>query len=129
MCLKIISPSSQSILKIENEMFENIFSVIPIGLRNDMAYLTKCARDLGITVPLFTNDGFEEGSFNPTTKEGDGRRGGRFGIDLYGFDKVREENIGLCPTLRTMNYTNQLCLSLSLSLSVRHLRTCLHDCR
>jgi hypothetical protein len=68
-------------LQIENELFERVLGVLPIGLHDDMRYLAKAARDLGMTVPLFTNDGFEEGSFNPgTTRNG-------FGIDLYGFDK------------------------------------------
>ena len=65
-------------LQIENELFESLAS-IPIGLSDDMRFLCQTARDLGITIPFFTNDGFEVGSFNPGVS--------KFGIDLYGFDK------------------------------------------
>lgn len=41
-------------LQIENEAFETMKG-IPIGLADDMRVLAKGARDLGITVPLFTN--------------------------------------------------------------------------
>lgn len=65
-------------LQIENEMFE-MLKILPIGLMDDMRYLCKAARDFGMTVPFFTNDGFEEGSFNANKS--------KFGVDLYGFDK------------------------------------------
>jgi beta-galactosidase GanA len=48
--------------QIENEAFEKIKG-IPLGLADDMRNLCKVARDMGITVPLFTNDAWEEGSF------------------------------------------------------------------
>ncbi|KAF9585405.1 hypothetical protein BGW38_002553, partial [Lunasporangiospora selenospora] len=74
-------------LQIENESFERLLGY-PIGLHEDMRVLSKTARDCGITLPLFTNDGFEQGSFivrdNPGTK---------FGIDLYGFDKYVESEM------------------------------------
>jgi hypothetical protein len=66
-------------LQIENELFETIGGVLPIGLADDMKHLSMIARTLGMTVPLFTNDGFEAGSFNPKSS--------KFGLDLYGFDK------------------------------------------
>ena len=79
-------------LQIENENFEKMKS-IPIGLADDMRYLCKTARDLGITVPLFTNDAWESGSFIP--KREDFREFGKehFGVDLYGFDKY----VVFCP--------------------------------
>ncbi|KAJ3313576.1 hypothetical protein HDV04_001793 [Boothiomyces sp. JEL0838] len=74
-------------VQIENETFELIFGLIPLGLSDDMRVLAKCARDLGITVPLFTNDAWEAGSFiaYPEGKKIFGKD--HFGIDLYGFDK------------------------------------------
>ncbi|KAJ3268212.1 hypothetical protein HDV01_003263 [Terramyces sp. JEL0728] len=74
-------------VQIENETFELIFGIIPLGLSDDMRVLAKCARDLGITVPLFTNDAWEAGSFiaYPEGKKIFGKD--HFGIDLYGFDK------------------------------------------
>ncbi|KAF9905128.1 hypothetical protein EC991_002014 [Linnemannia zychae] len=70
-------------LQIENEAFQHVFHY-PFGLHDDMRVLAKTARDCGVTVPLFTNDGFEEGSFivkdDPKKKKKD------FGVDLYGFD-------------------------------------------
>ncbi|KAG0306201.1 hypothetical protein BGZ98_002804 [Dissophora globulifera] len=71
-------------LQIENESFQHVFGY-PIGLHDDMRVLAKTARDCGITVPLFTNDGFEEGSF--IVKDDPKRNKKGFGIDLYGFDK------------------------------------------
>ncbi|KAF9931874.1 hypothetical protein FBU30_009454 [Linnemannia zychae] len=77
-------------LQIENESFQHIFHY-PIGLHDDMRVLAKTARECGITVPLFTNDGWEEGSFivkdDPKKKKKD------FGVDLYGFDKYVGESI------------------------------------
>ncbi|KAF9347626.1 hypothetical protein BGX34_002989 [Mortierella sp. NVP85] len=71
-------------LQIENESFQRIFGY-PIGLHEDMRVLAQTARKLGITVPLFTNDGFEEGSF--IVKDDPKQRKKEFGVDLYGFDK------------------------------------------
>ncbi|KAF8949335.1 hypothetical protein BGZ47_006872 [Haplosporangium gracile] len=71
-------------LQIENESFQHVFHY-PIGLHDDMRVLAKTARDCGITVPLFTNDGFEEGSF--IVKDDPKRKKKDFGVDLYGFDK------------------------------------------
>ncbi|KAG0041787.1 hypothetical protein BGZ83_001315 [Gryganskiella cystojenkinii] len=71
-------------LQIENESFQKVFGY-PIGLHDDMRVLSKTARDCGITVPLFTNDGFEEGSF--IVKEDPRRAKKDFGVDMYGFDK------------------------------------------
>jgi beta-galactosidase GanA len=48
--------------QIENESFETIRG-IPLGVADDMKILCNTARDMGINVPLFTNDAFEEGSF------------------------------------------------------------------
>lgn len=59
-----------------------------------MRYLAKAARDFGITVPLFTNDGWEEGSFI-ARPEGHTILGKEtFGLDLYGFDKY----LVFCPS-------------------------------
>ncbi|KAF9218054.1 hypothetical protein BGZ59_000028 [Podila verticillata] len=71
-------------LQIENESFQHVFGY-PIGLHDDMRVLAQTARSCGITVPLFTNDGFEEGSF--VVKDDPHRKKKDFGIDLYGFDK------------------------------------------
>ncbi|KAG0037320.1 hypothetical protein BGZ82_002748 [Podila clonocystis] len=71
-------------LQIENESFQHVFGY-PIGLHDDMRVLAKTARSCGITVPLFTNDGFEEGSF--IVKDDPKRKKKDFGVDLYGFDK------------------------------------------
>ncbi|KAF8937848.1 hypothetical protein BGZ58_002056 [Dissophora ornata] len=71
-------------LQIENESFQHIFGY-PIGLHDDMRVLAKTARDCAMTVPLFTNDGFEEGSF--IVKDDPKRKKKDFGVDLYGFDK------------------------------------------
>lgn len=71
-------------LQIENESFQRVFGY-PIGLHDDMRVLAQTARSCGITVPLFTNDGFEEGSF--IVKDDPHRKKKDFGIDLYGFDK------------------------------------------
>ncbi|KAG0008114.1 hypothetical protein BGZ80_003833 [Entomortierella chlamydospora] len=71
-------------LQIENESFQHVFGY-PIGLHDDMKALAKSARDCGITVPFFTNDGFEQGSF--IVKDDPKRKKKDFGIDLYGFDK------------------------------------------
>ncbi|KAF9436963.1 hypothetical protein BGZ76_002414 [Entomortierella beljakovae] len=71
-------------LQIENESFQHVFGY-PIGLHDDMKVLAKTARNCGITVPLFTNDGFEQGSF--IVKDDPKRKKKDFGIDLYGFDK------------------------------------------
>lgn len=78
-------------VQIENELFELMAGLLPIGLHDQMRALAKAARDFGITVPLFSNDGFEEGSWVPKplldevpgsfwTKK-------KFGLDWYGFDK------------------------------------------
>ncbi|KAF8979647.1 hypothetical protein BGZ46_005172 [Entomortierella lignicola] len=71
-------------LQIENESFQHIFGY-PIGLHDDMRVLAKTARNCGITVPFFTNDGFEQGSF--IAKDDPKRNKKDFGLDLYGFDK------------------------------------------
>ncbi|KAI8904701.1 glycoside hydrolase superfamily, partial [Gorgonomyces haynaldii] len=72
--------------QIENENFETYLN-IPTGLHDDMRFLCKVVRDLQITVPLFTNDAWENASF--ITRSSDhhffGKQG--FGVDLYGFDK------------------------------------------
>jgi hypothetical protein len=67
-------------LQIENEYFEYL-SHLPVGLHDEMKILCKYARKFGITVPFFTNDMYECGSFIPGNKKG------TFGVDLYGFDK------------------------------------------
>ncbi|KAI8142464.1 glycoside hydrolase superfamily [Fennellomyces sp. T-0311] len=73
-------------LQLDNELFETMAVILPIGLRDQMRVLAKAARDAGITVPLFSNDGFEESSWiprepvNPKAEK-------TFGLDLYGFDK------------------------------------------
>ncbi|CAO3624966.1 unnamed protein product [Mucor fragilis] len=79
-------------LQIDNELFETMANLLPIGLHDQMRVLAKAARDAGITVPLFSNDGFEEGGWVPRP-ELDGQKKkkfwsrDRFGLDLYGFDK------------------------------------------
>jgi hypothetical protein len=78
-------------LQIENELFDKVRK-IPFGLHDEMRFLCKVARDCGITVPLFTNDPDESGSFiakpecdaKPSTNFFNRRS---FGLDLYGFDK------------------------------------------
>jgi hypothetical protein len=73
-------------VQIENEYLE-LLKGVPVGLSDEMKILAKTARDVGITVPLFTNDPWEEGSF-VLYKDTDTFYGSqRFGIDLYGFDK------------------------------------------
>ncbi|KAF9194149.1 hypothetical protein BGZ50_006628 [Haplosporangium sp. Z 11] len=71
-------------LQIENESFQHIFGY-PIGLHDDMKVLAMTARKCGMTVPLFTNDGFEQGSF--IVKDDPKRKKREFGVDLYGVDK------------------------------------------
>lgn len=79
-------------LQIDNELFERMALVLPIGLRDQMRVLAKAARDAGITVPFFSNDGFEESSWVPRPHLDNRPRAGfwsstPFGLDLYGFDK------------------------------------------
>ncbi|KAI8097667.1 glycoside hydrolase superfamily [Halteromyces radiatus] len=73
-------------LQIDNELFETMAHILPVGLRDQMRVLAKAARDANITVPLFTNDGFEEGGWVPGKKPNFWSKY-PFGIDLYGFDK------------------------------------------
>ncbi|KAL0088377.1 glycoside hydrolase family 35 protein [Phycomyces blakesleeanus] len=77
-------------VQIDNELFEKMAGILPVGLRDQMRVLAKASRDAGTTVPLFTNDGFEEGGWVPRP-ENAGKGGwwdsNQFGIDLYGFDK------------------------------------------
>lgn len=80
-------------LQIENESFQHVFGY-PIGLHDDMRVLAQTARSCGITVPLFTNDGFEEGSF--VVKDDPHRKKKDFGIDLYGFDKYVGKVVDVC---------------------------------
>ncbi|RIA85907.1 Glycoside Hydrolase Family 35 protein [Glomus cerebriforme] len=78
-------------LQIENELFDKVRK-IPFGLHDEMRVLCKMARDCGITVPFFSNDPDESGSFiakpeddaKPSTNFFNRRS---FGLDLYGFDK------------------------------------------
>ncbi|KAI8368826.1 glycoside hydrolase superfamily [Choanephora cucurbitarum] len=75
-------------VQIDNELFETMATILPIGLHDQMRVLAKATRDSGITVPLFTNDGFEEGGWVPRPDEKKkfwSKK--KFGIDLYGFDK------------------------------------------
>ncbi|CAO3667749.1 unnamed protein product [Rhizopus stolonifer] len=78
-------------VQIDNELFENMASLLPIGLHDQMRVLAKAARDLGITVPLFSNDGFEEGSWVPRPELDKKKKSfwqkDKFGLDLYGLDK------------------------------------------
>lgn len=48
-------------LQIENEYFDYLFGIIPIGLHDEMRQLSLHARNCGMTVPFFTNDGFANG--------------------------------------------------------------------
>ena len=108
------SPDSRCLigLQVENEYFET-FAKLKLGLHDEMRWLCYVARQTGITVPLFTNDGFEMGSFIPysgsktipdskiefeslppnsedsfkDTLLVHGKREEKFGVDLYGFDK------------------------------------------
>jgi hypothetical protein len=73
-------------LQIENEYVETLKG-LPVGLSDEMRVLAKAARDLGITVPLFTNDPWEEGSFVAYDDKDTYFGTPKFGIDLYGFDK------------------------------------------
>lgn len=74
-------------VQIDNELFETMNGMLPVGLHDQMRILAKATRDAGVTVPLFTNDGFEEGGWvaRPELDNKKGKK--RFGIDLYGFDK------------------------------------------
>ncbi|KAI8984274.1 glycoside hydrolase superfamily [Mycotypha africana] len=79
-------------LQIDNELFESMANLLPIGLHDQMRILSKAARDIGITVPLFTNDGFEEHSWiaRPELDKVNKKKfwsKDKFGLDLYGFDK------------------------------------------
>ncbi|KAJ3010488.1 UNVERIFIED_CONTAM: hypothetical protein HDU68_002115 [Siphonaria sp. JEL0065] len=76
------------LLQIENESFETLKG-FPIGSSDDMRFLARVARDCGITVPLFHNDGFEEGSWiaHPPTKPRFSAGKETFGLDLYAYDK------------------------------------------
>ncbi|KAI8615150.1 glycoside hydrolase superfamily [Chytriomyces sp. MP71] len=80
-------------VQIENENFEN-FKGIPVGCADDMRYLARVARECGITVPLFHNDGFEEGSW--VSRDDNHREHGHstFGLDWYAYDKY----VVFCPT-------------------------------
>ncbi|KAI7863501.1 glycoside hydrolase superfamily [Spinellus fusiger] len=73
-------------VQIDNELFETL-KILPVGLRDQMRVLAKATRDAGTNVPLFTNDGFEEGGWVPNAGHPWGGSSTRFGIDLYGFDK------------------------------------------
>lgn len=89
-------------LQLDNELFETMAAILPIGLRDQMRVLAKAARDAGITIPLFSNDGFEESSW-VARPELESRKGfwstSAFGLDLYGFDKY----VGTCPYLFTIS--------------------------
>jgi beta-galactosidase GanA len=78
-------------VQIDNELFENMKNLLPVGLHDQMRILAKAARDAGITVPLFSNDGFEEGGWVPRPELDNKKKSfwekSKFGIDLYGFDK------------------------------------------
>ncbi|KAF9160171.1 hypothetical protein DFQ26_005805 [Actinomortierella ambigua] len=74
-------------LQLENESFQTLFGY-PFGLHDDMGALAHYARKYGITVPFFTNDGWEQGSF--IVKEGIKYKHD-FGLDLYGFDKYVDQ--------------------------------------
>lgn len=69
-------------LQIENEYFENLY--VPLGLADEMRLLAKAARDLGITVPFFTNDGWEAGSY--VAYPDDHRK---YGLTTFGLDLVQ----------------------------------------
>jgi hypothetical protein len=87
--------------QIENENFE-LFQGFPMGLADDMRSLCKSARDCGITVPLFSNDGWEAGSWvtRPDNYTIFGKK--TFGIDLYGFDKY----VVFCPASSPVSVIN-----------------------
>ncbi|KAF9970562.1 hypothetical protein BGZ73_006716 [Actinomortierella ambigua] len=70
-------------LQLENESFQTLFGY-PIGMHDDMRALAHYARDHGMTVPFFSNDAWEQGSF--IVKDGSKYKKD-FGLDLYGFDK------------------------------------------
>ncbi|KAI9257668.1 glycoside hydrolase superfamily [Sporodiniella umbellata] len=78
-------------VQIDNELFENMANLLPVGLHDQMRILAKAARDIGITVPLFSNDGFEEGSWVPRPELDKKKKRfwqkSKFGLDLYGLDK------------------------------------------
>ncbi|KAJ8326400.1 hypothetical protein O5D80_005151 [Batrachochytrium dendrobatidis] len=80
-------------VQIENESFQ-LLKGIPLGLVDDMRHLAKVARQAGVTVPLFTNDGWEEGSYVAQQDNRTSFGKPTFGIDLYGFDKY----VVFCPT-------------------------------
>ncbi|KAI9305625.1 glycoside hydrolase superfamily [Cunninghamella echinulata] len=73
-------------LQIDNELFEIIDNILPVGLHDQMKVLAKAARDADITVPFFTNDGYEAGGWVPGKNPRFWSKH-PFGIDLYGFDK------------------------------------------
>ncbi|CAG8506615.1 5315_t:CDS:2 [Ambispora leptoticha] len=76
-------------VQIENELFEKIKGIYSFGLPDEMRFLCKVAREEGITVPLFTNDPYENGSWIARTESNlkKGFFNNSFGLDLYGFDK------------------------------------------
>jgi hypothetical protein len=80
-------------LQIENEAMEEL-NGYPIHLADDLRIMGKTARTMGMTVPFFTNDSWELGSFI-AYPDGHKRFGAHtFGLDLYGFDKY----VIFCPT-------------------------------
>lgn len=78
-------------VQIDNELFETMANLLPVGLHDQMRVLAKAARDAGITVPLFSNDGFEEGGWVARPEQDNKSKKfwgkNKFGLDLYGFDK------------------------------------------
>ncbi|TPX30773.1 beta-galactosidase [Synchytrium microbalum] len=73
-------------LQVENELDEDLKG-FPIGLHDHMRNLSFTARNLGITVPLFTNAAIISDSFI-TRPDSETRYGKpQFGVDLYGFDR------------------------------------------
>ncbi|KAJ1559517.1 hypothetical protein HK405_010324, partial [Cladochytrium tenue] len=78
--------------QVENEVFETISGfplgiTVPFGPVDGMRFLAKRVRELGINVPFFHNDAWEEGSF--VAREPGHKVAGKntFGLDIYGFDK------------------------------------------
>ncbi|ORY52621.1 hypothetical protein BCR33DRAFT_711885 [Rhizoclosmatium globosum] len=94
------SNGSVILLQIENESFEN-FMGIPLGSADDMRFLAKIARDCGIDVPLFHNDGFESGSWIARDEKYKDCGKSTFGLDLYSYDKY----VVFAPTSNPTNLT------------------------
>lgn len=75
-------PLNQILPNFACKILEALNIRVPFGVHDDMRHLAFVARKSGITVPFFSNDAWEAGSFMVKPDEPE-----RFGLDVYGFDK------------------------------------------